>query len=394
MTRNRSVLITLLIVLALIMAVVPMLTVRADFGTNWSGTFFNSTDLSGTGIPVSNINGLNFNWGTGVPVVNGVPVPGIGADNFSARFTSTQNITPGHYNFYLASDDGVRLYVNGALVLDKFVGRALTMDTVSVTITSSPVNLTVEYFEGIDQAILQVQWFAGPIIPQTATPTLSVPIRNYFEVSSVPLSWNRVSWAVGYQVQVATDTLFKHIVWSDATLSADTLSVNTPDLGNRPYYWRVRAKTNATTWGGWSIIGAFTVQVYDFGTNWSGTFFASNDLTGTGVLISGISGLNFNWGTGVPVVNGLAVPGIPADNFSARFTSVQTFDSGTYTFTAASDDGIRVYIDGAVRLDKFIGRTLTKDSFNATLTAGPHSLVVEYFEGTDQAILQVQWFLM
>ncbi|MEP6988447.1 MAG: PA14 domain-containing protein [Chloroflexota bacterium] len=393
MKRKRSTLIIVLIVVTLIIAIVPMLTVQADFGTNWTGTFFNSTNLSGTGVPVSNINGLNFNWGTGEPVINGVPVPGMGADNFSARFTSTQNLTPGHYSFVVSSDDGVRLYVNGLLALDKFVGRALTTDTVSVTITSSPVNLTVEYFEGIDQAILQVQWFLVSVIPQTATPTAAVPLRNYFEVRSVPLSWNRLSWAAGYEVQVATDTLFTHIVWKDATLSADTLSISTPDLGNRRYFWRVRAKVNATIWGGWSVIGAFTVHTLDFGTNWSGTFFASNDLTGTGVLITGIAGLNFNWGIGAPVIDGVAVPGIPDDNFSARFTSVQTFAAGTYTFTAASDDGIRVYIDGDVRLDRFVGRTLTQDSFNTTLTAGPHSVVVEYFEGLDQAILQVQWFL-
>ncbi len=138
---------------------------------------------------------------------------------------------------------------------------------------------------------------------------------------------------------------------------------------------------------------ASLIQAQDFGTNWTGTFFPSNNLTGTGVPISNIQGLNFNWGSGVPVINGVAVPGIPADNFSARFTSVQTFFAGTYTFTAASDDGMRVYIDGALLLDKFIGRTLTQDTFSATLTAGPHTLTVEYFDGIDQAILQFQWGL-
>src|SRR3954447_12542484 len=133
---------------------------------------------------------------------------------------------------------------------------------------------------------------------------------------------------------------------------------------------------------------ASLIKAQEFGTNWTGTFFPSNNLTGTGVPVSNIQGLNFNWGTGVPVINGVAVPGIPQDNFSARFNSTQTFAAGTYTFTAASDDGIRVYIDGALLLDKFIGRVLTTDTFSSTLTAGPHSLSVEYVELTDQAILQ------
>jgi len=166
MKRKRSALIAVLMVMIAIIAVVPMLTVRADYGTNWTGTFFPSSDLTGTGTQIAGINGLNFNWGTGQPNVNGVVVPIANCpssptctDNFSARFTSSQNLTPGQYNFVVSSDDGVRLYVNGAVVLDKFFGRALTTDTVSVTITTSPVNLTVEYFEGVDQAILQVQWF-------------------------------------------------------------------------------------------------------------------------------------------------------------------------------------------------------------------------------------------
>jgi len=194
MKRNRSALIAVLIVVTLIIAIVPMLTVQADYGTNWTGTFYNDTTLGttnpGSAQTIGGINGLNFNWGTGKPNVNGADVPGMGTDNFSARFTSTQNLTPGQYNFVVSSDDGVRLYVNGAVVLDKFIGRALTTDTVSVSITTSPVNLTVEYFEGIDQAILQVQWFltsattggtqvfGTPAVVATAPPALTISVSG------------------------------------------------------------------------------------------------------------------------------------------------------------------------------------------------------------------------
>jgi uncharacterized protein YraI len=132
-------------------------------------------------------------------------------------------------------------------------------------------------------------------------------------------------------------------------------------------------------------------RAQEFGLNWSGTFFPTNNLSGTAVSVAGINGLNFNWGTGVPIINGAAVPGMPSDNFSARFTSTQNFNAGTYTFTASSDDGIRVFIDGALVLDRFVGRALTTDTFTQTMTAGPHSITVEYFEGIDQAILQFNW---
>lgn len=130
----------------------------------------------------------------------------------------------------------------------------------------------------------------------------------------------------------------------------------------------------------------------EFGVNWSATFFNTPNLTGTPSPVAGINGINFNWGTGVPVVNGVAVPGIPADNFSARFTSVQTFAAGNYDFVVSSDDGVRVLIDGAIVWDQFIGRPLTTDTFTRTMTAGSHTLTVEYFDSIEGAVIQFQWF--
>ena len=212
MKRNRSALIVIMVVVTLIIAVVPLFTVQADYGVNWQGTFFNRPDLTGTGVgPIVVPNGLNFTWLDNPPNVNGatVPLSGCIATNppvapplpadggnsptcnnyWSARFTSSQNLTPGVYNFSIASDDGVRVTVNGQMIVDNFVGRALTTDSRTVTITTSPVNITVEYFEGYDQATLQVQWFltsaAGgtqvfgtPAVVATAVPAAAITISG------------------------------------------------------------------------------------------------------------------------------------------------------------------------------------------------------------------------
>jgi uncharacterized protein YraI len=134
-----------------------------------------------------------------------------------------------------------------------------------------------------------------------------------------------------------------------------------------------------------SVINADNSQ--DFGTNWTATYYNSTDLTGPVVYTEVLpNGININWGTGSPNA------AVHTDNFSARFTSVQLFNAGTYEFVASSDDGIRVFIDGVLVLDRFVGRVLTTDRFQQTLTAGTHSLTVEYVEFIDQAAVQFQWF--
>lgn len=197
MKRSRSAWIGLL-VLIILLALVPSLMVQADFGTGWTGTFFNNDALQGTGVATA-ISQVNFNFLGGAPpaaITNCVSItvsPGATSptcvDYFSARFTSTQSITPGTYQFVAQSDDGIRVLVNGSPVINNFTPHAATTDSAIVNITTSPVNITVEYFEGIDQAIVQVQWFLQGTSPTlvsgftatplaTAVPALTVSVKN------------------------------------------------------------------------------------------------------------------------------------------------------------------------------------------------------------------------
>jgi uncharacterized protein YraI len=191
MKRKRSTWIVLL-GLILMLALVPILTVQADYGFNWTATFFPTKNPSGTGTTVTLPNGINFQWGLGPPNVNGVNVLGSQADGFSVRFTSIQNIAPGVYNFVAVSDDGIRVNINGVTVLDKFVPRVSTTDTFTYTVTTNPVNITVEYFDEVADATVQFQWFLvggggtpvgtpffGTPFPQsTAVPALTVSVKS------------------------------------------------------------------------------------------------------------------------------------------------------------------------------------------------------------------------
>lgn len=130
-----------------------------------------------------------------------------------------------------------------------------------------------------------------------------------------------------------------------------------------------------------------TSRAQDFGSNWTGQYYNTADFSGTVVLIRVDAQINFNYGTGSPAT------GINPDNFSIRWTGVQNFTaSGTYTFTAFFDDTIRVLFDG-VEIMNYQAPPSAAVSATANVTAGSHTIVVEYSERSANAFVQFQWSL-
>lgn len=87
-------------------------------GTGLNVTWYNSPDLSGTGV-ASTSGAINYNW------AGGSPDSQIAPDHFSARWTG--QVQPQYsetYTFYTLADDGVRLWVNGQLLINRWSDRS------------------------------------------------------------------------------------------------------------------------------------------------------------------------------------------------------------------------------------------------------------------------------
>ncbi len=97
--------------------------------------------------------------------------------------------------------------------------------------------------------------------------------------------------------------------------------------------------------------------------------------------------INFNWGNGVPIA------GMAADNFSVRWTGrLQARRSGVHQFHTASDEGVRLWVDGKLLVDNWTGHFQTEDSGSVTLVAGRYyDVTMEYFEGSFSAAAQLWW---
>jgi hypothetical protein len=81
------------------------------------------------------------------------------SDHFAFTFETTLAVSSaGATTFYLSSDDGSRLYVDGVLVVDNDGLHAVAEVEGTVTLSAGPHELYVEYFEAAGREALGVQW--------------------------------------------------------------------------------------------------------------------------------------------------------------------------------------------------------------------------------------------
>jgi hypothetical protein len=132
-----------------------------------------------------------------------------------------------------------------------------TFDATNVSNGEAQVN----YFDGyhtaasitIDSPFYSIRRFKVGTLASSPTPVsdpTASPVRNYITTNSPTLTWSSISWASGYQVEVATDIDFIQKVFTDYDLPADTLSVivDPPLTEKRIYYWRVCALNSNSAW--------------------------------------------------------------------------------------------------------------------------------------------------
>lgn len=118
-----------------------------------SAEYFNNVNLTGTPVLTRTDADVNFNWG------NGSPATGVNSDKFSARWTG--EITIGNKDSYIAvtSDDGVRLWVDGELVIDNWKANdSSTRTTPNFYKAGSKHSVKIEYYEDAGGAVMRLQY--------------------------------------------------------------------------------------------------------------------------------------------------------------------------------------------------------------------------------------------
>ena len=249
----------------------------------WRGEYFNNMTLSGTPALVRDDERIDFNWGGGSPAWNVVA-----ADNFSVRWTRTINLEPGRYRWSATADDGVRLWVNGRLIIDKWFDQAATTHNADIDLPGGATDVRMEYYENVGGAVAR-------------------------------LSRTRLGGPGG---------------------SGDTV--------------------------------------------WRGEYFNNRNLSGSPALVRNDASIDFNWGNGSPAA------GINADNFSVRWTRTMNLTPGRYRFTATTDDGVRLWVNGQLIINDWFDRKPAPSVAEINLPGGSVEMKMEYYENTSGATARLE----
>ena len=124
-------------------------------GDYWTAHYYPNTSLSGYPALIQTESWpLVHYWGSGSP---GAGVP---ADNFSARWATTRYLNAGQYRITARADDGIRLWVDGQLIVNEFHGATNTTYTADLTLGAGRHSFMVDYYEAEGAAFVDVQVIA------------------------------------------------------------------------------------------------------------------------------------------------------------------------------------------------------------------------------------------
>jgi uncharacterized protein YraI len=145
----------------------PGFPVPVQFTVQWTAQYFNNNFLGGTPNLVRAEASPSHYWGTDVPA------PGIVADHFSARWIVVQYLDAGRYTISVTADDGVRVNVDGRVIIDQWHTASGQTYRQTLDLSAGQHSIIVEYVEETGLAHLtftMVREPGGVTWPVTATP--------------------------------------------------------------------------------------------------------------------------------------------------------------------------------------------------------------------------------
>ena len=288
-------------------------------GAGLKGEYYDNIDF--TNLKVTRIDPqVNFDWGTGSPD------PSIGADTFSVRWSGLLLVPEtGTYMFSTLNSDGVRLYINGVLVIDDYTTQATNWtDGTKVNLTAGQmVDIQMEYYENTGSAVAKLKWTGPSFAGANGTIIGSQWLYDGTGVARTPYAHDQSETLVQNSSQAIT------LTGSGGTLGYVILTqpahgVLTGTAPNLTY----------TPTSGYSGSDSFTFLVNNGSSNSTPATVSLSVLAGLPVSFTWAGATTGNWSLGTNWSGSAAPAAAGQPYYSLNFTP-----SGTYTVTNDLNNG-------------------------------------------------------
>ncbi|MFH0771849.1 MAG: PA14 domain-containing protein [Candidatus Omnitrophota bacterium] len=390
---------------------------------------------------------INFEWRASSPDAS------ISPDTFSIRWQGQIRIDIAQgYTFYALSDDGFRLWIDGNLILDKWYDQGAE-NQITINLAAGFHDIKCEYYENTGWASAQLSWSAASInktvipsdhlyyfakYPESPysqgglkgsyckfTDTNVFPVFVFSRVDpQINFDWGEASpdsslgidkflikWKGKIKIDKADTYNFYAVTDDGARLWIDSRLVidNWRDQGSTEtqgslyispglydieldYYENALAAVCKLCWSSSTIAKSLIPQAnlyYERDNSNEGgllaEYFDNADFTNPKIKRIEPS-INFDWASFAP--DSLIQP----NTYSIRWTGQVKADyDETYTFYTASDDGVRLWIDGRLLIDGWNSYCAGERSANISLTQGWRDIKVEYRQDSGWADVKIAY---
>ncbi|MDL2341489.1 MAG: carbohydrate-binding domain-containing protein [Patescibacteria group bacterium] len=260
----------------------------------------------------------------------GSPDPTVDTDDFSASYQGIFNFTPGAYQFTAGGDDGIRLSIDGVVVIDQFHQQGFTSYSEDYGITSGTTHtVKLEYYENRGAAAVKLSWFRKGELARTglvwtnkggsspAEATTHTGKSNCWDVNETAEP-TASSWNNNY----LCSNIDQKIVWHEAG----------PLAG---YYCAQALVADPDTWN-----DNYLCSKTDLGLTFSASPIAGQNC----IVIDEPADFNGPWQTGVQLCEATTAPGqiVEGETFTPPGGAVPTADGA-----ASAGQTLEYYSSGA-----------------------------------------------
>ena len=147
-------------------------------------SYYNNSNLSGAAAAQNVATDVNFNWG-----YVSSPAAGVNGENWSASYSGLIRANTSElYTFYATADDGVRVYVNGQLLIDEWHQMEPTTYTGSINMLAGQwYDIVVQYKQDVGYESLKLEW-SSPSVAREVIPCTQLAHFNQAPTNDVPTS--------------------------------------------------------------------------------------------------------------------------------------------------------------------------------------------------------------